>query len=37
MIGIFGFIQESHLPGSVPFLTGIIKPFAGDVMAPLTY
>jgi len=35
MIGIMGFVSESHLPGSVPALTGLIKPFAGDVMAPL--
>merc|ERR1711998_669468 len=35
MIGIFGFVSESCVPGSVPALTGLIKPFAGDVMAPL--
>ena len=34
-IGIMGFVSESHLPGSVPALTGLVKPFAGDVMAPL--
>ena len=34
MIGIFGFIAESKVPGSVPFLTGLIKPYDGDVMAP---
>jgi len=33
-IGIFGFISESKVPGSVPFLTGLIKPYDGDVMAP---
>jgi len=33
-IGIIGFISESKVPGSVPFLTGLIKPFAGDTMAP---
>lgn len=33
-IGIFGFIAESKVPGSVPFLDGIIKPYAGDVMQP---
>ena len=33
-IGIMGFVAESHVPGSVPALTGLIKPFAGDVMAP---
>ena len=35
MIGIMGFVAESKVPGSVPALEGIIKPFAGDVMAPL--
>ena len=34
-IGIMGFVAESKVPGSVPALTGLIKPFAGDVMAPL--
>ena len=35
MIGIMGFMAEAKVPGSVPALTGLIKPFAGDVMAPL--
>ena len=35
MIGIMGFVAESKVPGSVPALSGLIKPFAGDVMAPL--
>jgi len=34
-IGMIAMVSESHLPGSVPGLTGLIKPFAGDVMAPL--
>jgi len=34
-IGIMGFIAESKVPGAVPALEGLIKPFAGDVMAPL--
>ena len=34
MIGLFGFISEAKIPGSVPALTGIIKPYAGDVMKP---
>ena len=34
MIGLFGFISEAKVPGSVPALTGIIKPYAGDVMKP---
>ena len=33
-IGIFGFISASKVDGSVPFLTGIIKHYDGDVMAP---
>jgi len=34
MIGLFGFISEACVPGSVPALNGLIKPYAGDVMAP---
>ena len=34
MIGIFGFISEATVPGSVPGLTGLVKPYDGDVMAP---
>merc|ERR1719231_710068 len=34
MIGIFGFISEAKVPGSVPALTGIVKSYDGDVMAP---
>jgi hypothetical protein len=34
MIGIFGFLAEAKVPGSVPFLTGIVKPYDGDSMAP---
>ena len=36
MIGIFGFIAESKVPGSVPFLTGLIKPYDGEVMGPFS-
>jgi len=35
MIGIFGFLSEQTIPGSVPALTGIVKPYSGEVMAPL--
>ena len=35
MIGIMGFVSESHLPGSVPALEGLIKQVPYDVMAPL--
>ena len=34
MIGLFGFIAESKVPGSVPALTGKIKEYTGDVMVP---
>ena len=35
MIGLFGFLSESALPGSVPLLKGgLIPPYAGEVMAP---
>merc|ERR1719181_518071 len=34
MIGLFGFISESKVPGSVPALTGKIKEYSGDVMVP---
>jgi len=36
MIGIMGFMAEAKVPGAVPALTGIVKPFAGDVMAPFS-
>jgi len=34
MIGTFGFISASCVPGSVPALDGIIPAYSGDVMAP---
>lgn len=34
MLGIFGFLSAQTIPGSVPALAGIVKPYAGDVMAP---
>ena len=34
MIGIFGFVSEACVPGSVPSLSGIIPQYAGDIMAP---
>lgn len=36
MLGIFGFLSEAKIPGSVPFLKGVVTPYAGDFMAPLT-
>jgi hypothetical protein len=34
MLGIFGFLCEAKIPGSVPALSGIIPPYAGEPMAP---
>lgn len=36
MLGIFGFLSEQTSAGSVPVLSGIVKPYAGEVMAPFT-
>lgn len=33
MLGIFGFLCEQTIPGSVPGLTGIVKPYVGDLIA----
>merc|ERR1739847_94640 len=35
MIGLFGFVSESKVPGSVPALGSIVLPYDGDYMAPL--
>lgn len=35
-LGIFGFLCEQTIPGSVPALSGIVKPYAGEVMAPFS-
>ena len=34
MLGFFGFVVQSKIPGSIPFLNGMIKPYDGDFMAP---
>jgi len=34
MIGLFGFLAESKVPGSVPALGNIALPYDGDYMAP---
>merc|ERR1711972_924773 len=34
MLGLFAFISEARVPGSVPALTGKIWPYAGEVMTP---
>lgn len=36
MLGIFGFLSAQTIPGSVPALAGIVKPYSGEVMAPFT-
>jgi hypothetical protein len=36
MFGLMGFISEAKVPGSVPALTGIVKPYDGEVMAPFS-
>lgn len=36
MIGIMGFLAEEKVPGAVPALAGLIKPYAGQVMDPFT-
>merc|ERR1712078_129820 len=35
-LGIMAFLAESKVPGSVPALSGIVKPYAGEVMAPFS-
>lgn len=34
MLGIIGFLAEEKIPGAVPVLSGVVKPYAGEVMAP---
>merc|ERR1719356_955066 len=36
MLGIMGFLAEGKVEGSVPLLKGLIPPYSGEVMAPLT-
>merc|ERR1719478_117234 len=33
-VGILAFLAEQKVPGSVPAITGFVKPYAGEVMAP---
>ncbi|CAJ1943056.1 unnamed protein product [Cylindrotheca closterium] len=35
-LGIFGFLCEQTIPGSVPILSGVVPPYSGEVMAPFT-
>lgn len=34
MIGLFSFLAEARIPGSVPVLSGIIPPYNGNIMVP---
>jgi len=34
MLGIFGFLVADKIPGSVPLLESIAKPYAGEPMIP---
>ena len=36
MLGLFGFVSEAKVPGSVPALSGLIKPYAGEIMGPFS-
>eukprot|EP00591_Stephanopyxis_turris_P000100 CAMPEP_0195520116 /NCGR_PEP_ID=MMETSP0794_2-20130614/16171_1 /TAXON_ID=515487 /ORGANISM="Stephanopyxis turris, Strain CCMP 815" /LENGTH=246 /DNA_ID=CAMNT_0040649401 /DNA_START=51 /DNA_END=791 /DNA_ORIENTATION=- len=36
MLGIFGFLSEGAVEGSVPALKGVIPHYSGEVMAPFT-
>merc|ERR1719333_1560211 len=36
MLGLFSLISEARVPGAVPALAGLIKPYDGEVMGPFT-
>merc|ERR1719443_2384136 len=36
MLGIMGFLGEQKQPGAVPFLEDLVKPYAGQPMAPFS-
>ena len=36
MLGIFGFLSEQTIPGSVPLLKDVVAPYSGEVMAPFS-
>lgn len=35
-LGLFGFLCAQTIPGSVPALEGIVKPYSGEIMAPFS-
>merc|ERR1739845_242820 len=37
MLGLFSLISEARVPGAVPALSGLIKPYDGEVMGPFTW
>jgi len=37
MLGIFGFLTAQTIPGSVPLLANIVKPYTGEVMSPFEF
>merc|ERR1712023_181935 len=36
MIGLFSLISEARVPGAVPALAGLVKPYDGEVMGPFS-
>ena len=35
-LGIFGFLSEQKIEGSVPLLKGVVSAYAGDPMVPFS-